>query len=617
MIELFMVVAYFIITTAAGKIMNGKGDNSIQHFFVAKKHLGIGLTVALMFGEMVAGSSTVGNAASAFKMGLSSVWTNWGMVLGVLVFVFCTAKFYRRAGHFGVMSVPEAFAFRFDKRVRLVVLVIIMFVYGIIFSQQPIAAAALLSSMLGVNKAVLAWIVGILFAYMALHGLKGIAGMNVIHSLVMFAGMFVVSFLAVGKAGGLAYMMANTPAHYFTVTYPDKITVAAQVLGAAFSMILSSTVVNCCLGAESLKTAKSGIVWSGILVIPFALMPALIGIAGFVTMPDAQAGNIIYTMAESVHPVFSGIVSMAVLAAILSTGPGLLLSLSATLTRDFYMLVRPQASEKEQIRFSKGSIVVMALVATGFGLTTSSILTQILGAFQIRSVAGVVLIIALVWKQVSNRAAFWSILIGGILAGVWHFSGNPFGIQPFWAAVPASVVILTVLTMLKKEKISPDYLAYYNKIKDVSEIKDGDIIAIPNDATNGGRALKLLESAGLIKVDPEAGYTPTKKDITENPLNLDIKEVEAANTASLLPDVAAAVINGGHAVDNGLNPEKDSIFLESVEEGSDNPYVNIIVARTADKDNELYKKVVDYFRTPEVAKVIEETYKGAYIPTWE
>ena len=142
---------------------------------------------------------------------------------------------------------------------------------------------------------------------------------------------------------------------------------------------------------------------------------------------------------------------------------------------------------------------------------------------------------------------------------------------------------------------------YSNKIKDVSEIKDGDIIAIPNDATNGGRALKLLESAGLIKVDPEAGYTPTKKDITE----------------SLLPDVAAAVINGGHAVDNGLNPEKDSIFLESVEEGSDNPYVNIIVARTADKDNELYKKVVDYFRTPEVAKVIEETYKGAYIPTWE
>ena len=145
-----------------------------------------------------------------------------------------------------------------------------------------------------------------------------------------------------------------------------------------------------------------------------------------------------------------------------------------------------------------------------------------------------------------------------------------------------------------------------------------------DDCKNNGYDLSIIGETiiaplGLYsnKIDPEAGYTPTKKDITENPLNLDIKEVEAANTASLLPDVAAAVINGGHAVDNGLNPEKDSIFLESVEEGSDNPYVNIIVARTADKDNELYKKVVDYFRTPEVAKVIEETYKGAYIPTWE
>ena len=100
---------------------------------------------------------------------------------------------------------------------------------------------------------------------------------------------------------------------------------------------------------------------------------------------------------------------------------------------------------------------------------------------------------------------------------------------------------------------------YSNKIKDVSEIKDGDIIAIPNDATNGGRALKLLESAGLIKVDPAAGYTPTKKDITENPLNLDIKEVEAANTASLLPDVAAAVINGGCLRSHELNVLTDTV----------------------------------------------------------
>ena len=158
---------------------------------------------------------------------------------------------------------------------------------------------------------------------------------------------------------------------------------------------------------------------------------------------------------------------------------------------------------------------------------------------------------------------------------------------------------------------------YSKKITDLSELKDGDTIAIPSDATNGGRALKVLESAGVIKVNPEAGYTPTLSDITENPKNIKFTEVEAANTPSLLPDVAAAVINGGHAVDNGLNPEKDSIYLEKTEDGADNPYVNIIVARIEDKDNENYQKVVKAFQSDDVKKVIEDTYKGAYIPAWK
>ncbi|MBQ3077203.1 MAG: MetQ/NlpA family ABC transporter substrate-binding protein [Clostridia bacterium] len=171
------------------------------------------------------------------------------------------------------------------------------------------------------------------------------------------------------------------------------------------------------------------------------------------------------------------------------------------------------------------------------------------------------------------------------------------------------------LTVIGETIIAPLGL-YSDKIKDVSELKDGDTIAIPNDRTNGGRSLKVLEAAGVIKVDPAAGYTPELDDITENPLNIEFYEVEAANTFSLLPDVAAAIINGGHAVESGLLPAEDAIYLETPVEGQHNPYINIIVARTADKDNELYKKVVDTYRTPEVAKVIAEVYKGSYLVTW-
>lgn len=159
---------------------------------------------------------------------------------------------------------------------------------------------------------------------------------------------------------------------------------------------------------------------------------------------------------------------------------------------------------------------------------------------------------------------------------------------------------------------------YSNKHKSVDEIEEGETIAIPQDATNGGRALKILEAAGLIKIDPSKGYTPVVEDITENPKNLVFLEVEAAQTATQLddPKVGAAIINGAHAVDHNLNPQNDAIFLETVSEGSDNPFINILAVRTVDKDNEVYQKVLKAFQSEETKKVLEETYKGAYLPAY-
>ena len=154
---------------------------------------------------------------------------------------------------------------------------------------------------------------------------------------------------------------------------------------------------------------------------------------------------------------------------------------------------------------------------------------------------------------------------------------------------------------------------YSDKITDVSELKEGDKIAIPSDPTNEGRCFKILESAGLLEVDPAAGYVPELKDITANPLKLEFVEVEAANTASLLPDVAAAFVNGAHAIDNGLKIE-DAVYTEQVEPGSDNPYINIIACRTDDLQNETYLKVLAAYQSAETAQAIKDIYKGLYIP---
>lgn len=163
--------------------------------------------------------------------------------------------------------------------------------------------------------------------------------------------------------------------------------------------------------------------------------------------------------------------------------------------------------------------------------------------------------------------------------------------------------------------IAPEGL-YSKKIKSIDELKKGDKIALPNDVVNGGRAYLVLEVAGLIKLKDKAGALPNKSDIISNPLNLQFVEVEAAQTPRLLDDVTAAFINGGHAVDAGLNPAKDSILLEKQVEGQTNPYINVIVVREADKDNEIYKEVVDAYHTEAVKEIILKEFKGAYQPAW-
>lgn len=165
-------------------------------------------------------------------------------------------------------------------------------------------------------------------------------------------------------------------------------------------------------------------------------------------------------------------------------------------------------------------------------------------------------------------------------------------------------------------------LSIYNnkeKISSLEDIKDGDVIAIPSDLTNGGRALKLLEAAGFIECDPEKGYVPTKADITKYNVQIELMEAESATLANLLPDCAAAIINGGNAYTAGLDSVADTIYTESVdpEENALVPQLrNVIVARTADKDNEVYNKIVAAYHTDEVKTTIEEAYKGAFICVW-
>ncbi|WGV22660.1 MetQ/NlpA family ABC transporter substrate-binding protein [Pseudomonas putida] len=153
---------------------------------------------------------------------------------------------------------------------------------------------------------------------------------------------------------------------------------------------------------------------------------------------------------------------------------------------------------------------------------------------------------------------------------------------------------------------------YSAKIKKLDELSSRATVVIPNDATNGGRALLLLDKAGVIKLKDNKNILSTVKDVAENPKSLKFRELEAATIPRVLTQVDAALINTNYALEAKLNPEKDALAIE----GSDSPYVNILVARPDNKDSDAMKKLAAALHSPEVKQFINEKYKGAVVPAF-
>ncbi len=151
---------------------------------------------------------------------------------------------------------------------------------------------------------------------------------------------------------------------------------------------------------------------------------------------------------------------------------------------------------------------------------------------------------------------------------------------------------------------------YSRKMDDVSGLKNGDQVGLPNDATNQARALILFQSAGLITLNPEVGIAATIRDIVDNPKNLRFVELDAPIILRTLPDLAVAAINTPFIIEAGMNPVRDSIFIEP----QDSPWVNIIATRPELQEDPRILQLVEIYQSDEVRQFIIDTFEGSVVP---
>ncbi|KGF30089.1 MULTISPECIES: MetQ/NlpA family ABC transporter substrate-binding protein [Oligella] len=154
--------------------------------------------------------------------------------------------------------------------------------------------------------------------------------------------------------------------------------------------------------------------------------------------------------------------------------------------------------------------------------------------------------------------------------------------------------------------------AYSKKTDKIDDLKEGARVAIPNDPSNGARALLLLEKNGLIKLKDSDNLLATARDISENPKKLKFTELEAATLARVLDDVDLALINTNYAIEAGLNPLEDALIIE----GSESPYANLVAVKAGNEKDPRVEKLIKALNSEDVKKFIEEEYKGAVVPAF-
>ena len=227
----------------------------------------------------------------------------------------------------------------------------------------------------------------------------------------------------------------------------------------------------------------------------------------------------------------------------------------------------------------------------------------------------------LIWKSVQSRLADEGITLEFVAFSDYNIPNqaladgevdlNCFQTQSFFE----QFIKDHNLDLVPRETVYFAPMAIFStKINDLSELKEGDKVSIPNDASNGGRALLLLQEAGVIKLKDNHSTHPTIKDIVDNPLNLEFIELVAQQIPRSFDDVAVAVVNNNVAIQSGLSVVNDSIFIESQETEGIETFFNIIAVKEENKDNPLYQKFLEVYKTEETKDAMYEEFKGGWIP---
>jgi SSS family solute:Na+ symporter len=404
----------------------------------------------MLMSEFIGTSASVGTAQEAYKLGISAAWNIIALALGFLFYAYFLAGKYKESGQ---NTISGVFAEVWGPQTKIATSVVMIFALQIVGVAIYAGGGTILSGLLAVDRTlatVICGIVSVLYVFMG--GMKSVVYTNVIHSLMKYIGVAVALWFGLTKVGGFSELQARLRPEMFSWTNAGLGQILAWFIAGIGATFSTQYVIQAINTVETRQKAKAASLYTALLLVPFGVATALVGVCSLALFPNIKSINAFSALIADMNGVMAGVVAAGMAASLFGTMAAISVATATLLYKDFYVrFVAKHDDEKRSLTFIRITTIVAGLLPIVLAIYTPNILQMTFLAKAIRASLSVLVLLVFYAPWFGTRTgALLSILVSLVATIAWFLMGNPYDIDPAYVALVIPLIIMGLSSLIER-----------------------------------------------------------------------------------------------------------------------------------------------------------------------
>jgi len=437
---LFTSVVQRSVTTASTFTSGTNGHSSVPAVLVG----------LMLMSEFIGTSVSVGTTQEGYRFGISASWAIIALGAGFLFYAFLLAGKYKESGH---NTISAVFADAYGPQTKIATSLVMIFALQLLASAMYAGGGAILSALLVVDRTlatIICGIVAVLYVFMG--GMKSVVYTNIIHSFVKYIGIGVAAYFGLAQVGGFRELQARLPSEMFSWTSVGWGQILAWFIAGVGATFSTQYVIQAINTVETPQKAKAASLYAALLMVPFGIATALIGMCALALYPDVKSINAFSALIAHMDRAMAGVVAAGLAASLFGTIAATSVATATLLYKDFYIrFVAQQADEQRSLNFIRVTTIVAGLLPVVLAIYTPDILKMAFLAKSIRASLSVLVLLVFYAPWFGNKTGALFSILGSLVATIaWFMMGNPFGIDNAYVALAVPLIVMALSSMVER-----------------------------------------------------------------------------------------------------------------------------------------------------------------------